>query len=72
MHDASDAGEEISLHHSKRRYRSIHCVPSFGFSAASIDLIAAALEFDPSRSPKKANEFALRIAQDLHAIHRDA
>ncbi len=47
------------------RIRQFLAESFFGLSPASIDLIAAALEFDPSRRPKKANEFALRIAQDL-------
>ena len=38
---------------------------SFGLSEESIDLVSAALEFDPSRRPRDANEFAVRIAGDL-------
>ena len=37
------------------------------FSAASINLIGSALEFDPSRRPKDAGAFAGQIAEDLHA-----
>jgi ligand-binding sensor domain-containing protein/tRNA A-37 threonylcarbamoyl transferase component Bud32 len=38
-----------------------------GLSSASIELISSALEFDPSRRPKSAGDFALRIAADLQA-----
>jgi hypothetical protein len=34
-------------------------------SAPSIDLIARALEFDPSRRPNNAREFTVQIAADL-------
>lgn len=36
-------------------------------SPGSIDMIAGALEFDPSRRPRVAGEFAQRIAADLKA-----
>jgi len=37
-------------------------------STASIELMSAALEFDPSRRPKSASEFATQIAVDLAAV----
>ena len=36
-------------------------------SSAAIDLLSSAMEFDPSRRPKAAGEFAARIAQDLES-----
>ena len=37
-------------------------------STASIELMSSALEFDPSRRPKRASEFATQIATDLAAV----
>jgi tRNA A-37 threonylcarbamoyl transferase component Bud32/ligand-binding sensor domain-containing protein len=39
-----------------------------GLSSHSIELMSSALEFDPSRRPKVANEFANQIAQDLESV----
>ena len=36
-------------------------------SPPAVELISSALEFDPSRRPKNAGEFAARIAQDLES-----
>lgn len=36
-------------------------------SSQAIELLSSALEFDPSRRPKVAGDFAARIAQDLEA-----
>jgi serine/threonine protein kinase len=36
-------------------------------SSTAIELLSSALEFDPSRRPKAAGEFAARIAQDLES-----
>jgi len=36
-------------------------------SESSIDLLGVALEFDPSRRPKSAREFADKIAGDLES-----
>lgn len=47
------------------RVREFLTAENFGLSPASIDLIASALEFDPSRRPKNAGEFAFSIARDL-------
>jgi hypothetical protein len=47
------------------RIRELLIKAPFGLSAASIDLIAEALEFDPSRRPQNAAEFANRISEDL-------
>ena len=49
------------------RVRELLSGPSFALSVASIDCISAALEFDPFRRPKDANEFALTVAQDLES-----
>ena len=40
----------------------------FGLSLAAIDLIAQALEFDPSRRPNNAYQFAAVIAGDLEKV----
>jgi hypothetical protein len=47
------------------RIRELLIKTPFGLSAASIDLIAEALEFDPARRPKNAADFANRISEDL-------
>ncbi len=47
------------------RLREFLARPSFDFSAASIDLLSQALEFDPLRRPRDAQRFANQIAQDL-------
>jgi hypothetical protein len=47
------------------RIRELLIKTPFGLSAASIDLIAEALEFDPPRRPKNAADFANRISEDL-------
>jgi tRNA A-37 threonylcarbamoyl transferase component Bud32 len=39
-----------------------------GLPRRSIELISAALEFDPSNRPKVANEFASRVATDLESL----
>jgi tRNA A-37 threonylcarbamoyl transferase component Bud32 len=47
------------------RVRELLAQPSFGLSQTSIDLISKALEFDPFRRPKDANDFAVTVARDL-------
>ena len=53
------------------RIRKLLTRTPYGLSAASIDLIARALEFDPSRRPRNAVEFAPPIADDLMRKGRD-
>jgi len=53
------------------RIRELLTRTPYGLSAASIDLIARALEFDPSRRPRNAVEFAPPIADDLMRKGRD-
>jgi serine/threonine protein kinase len=50
------------------RVRELLAQASFALSAASIDLIGAALEFDPFRRPKSAMEFAVTVARDLESL----
>jgi serine/threonine protein kinase len=40
----------------------------YGLSASSIDLIAQALEFDPSRRPKNVSDFTTRIAANWQTL----
>jgi tRNA A-37 threonylcarbamoyl transferase component Bud32 len=42
--------------------------PSFGLSSSAINLISAALEFDPSRRPHNASEFGAAVTQDLECV----
>jgi len=39
-----------------------------GLSSESTDLLAKALEFDPSRRPKDANAFGEMLATDLEKL----
>jgi tRNA A-37 threonylcarbamoyl transferase component Bud32 len=41
---------------------------NLGLSAASVELMSSALEFDPSRRPKSASAFANQIGKDLAAV----
>ena len=47
------------------RIRELLNGAEFGLSPGSIELMAGALEFDPARRPRNADEFAGRIAEDL-------
>ena len=47
------------------RVRELLAKLEVGLSAASIDLLASALEFDPSRRPNRAGDFGAQIAVDL-------
>ncbi len=49
------------------RVRELFHGLNVGLSAASIDLVSRALEFDPSRRPKHAKDFGDQLAQDLEA-----
>lgn len=50
------------------RVRELLAGLNVGLSTYSIDLMASALEFDPSQRPKGADEFARQIAQDLESV----
>jgi tRNA A-37 threonylcarbamoyl transferase component Bud32 len=52
------------------RIREMLTATPHGLSVASIDLIAQSLEFDPSRRPKNAADFTIRISQDLESAGR--
>jgi hypothetical protein len=47
------------------RVRELLAKLEVGLSAASIALLASALEFDPSRRPNRAGDFGAQIAGDL-------
>jgi len=47
------------------RIRELLAGPAFGLGAEVVDLIAGALEFDPTRRPRRAGDFAARIADEL-------
>jgi len=53
------------------RVRELLAGLNLGLSFSSIELMSSALEFDPSRRPKGANEFAQRIARDLGSVAED-
>ncbi|MGA3093381.1 MAG: serine/threonine-protein kinase [Terriglobales bacterium] len=53
------------------RVRELLARSGFGLSSRSIELMSSALEFDPSRRPKDANEFARQIAQELGSPSTD-
>jgi tRNA A-37 threonylcarbamoyl transferase component Bud32 len=55
-----DASMDLSV-----RVRELLAQLPLGLSVGAIDLIAAALEFDPAKRPKVASEFADRICHDL-------
>lgn len=54
------------------RVRELVAGLPFPLSTLSVELIATALEFDPSRRPKNAGDFACRIAQDLESVVQPA
>jgi hypothetical protein len=47
------------------RIREVLRGDEFRLGDEAVDLIARALEFDPGRRPRKAGEFAERIAEEL-------
>jgi serine/threonine protein kinase len=49
------------------RVRELLAGLPYKLTGFSIELMSAALEFDPRRRPTNANEFASRIAQDLES-----
>jgi serine/threonine protein kinase len=51
-----------------QRVRGLLTSLPFSLSPGSIDCLSAALEFDPSRRPKNALDFATGIAHDLRSF----